>query len=222
MRSLLEISDISFGYDKGSKPVLEHLDLDVRRGECIVIKGPSGGGKSTLLRLVCRLNIPLSGTILFKGKNIADIAPPALRSAVSYVSQIPQMTDASVRESLLLPFSFETGKGKPAPSDKQLEQMLDDFYLHGTNLDHSALKLSVGQRQRLSIMRSILTGPEMLLLDEPTSALDTESANMVFSIIERLNTEEGKTLMIVTHSDFQPSVPKARNFILRNGTFEQA
>lgn len=220
MQPLLEIRDLSFGYEKGSPPVFEHLSLDVRQGECLVIKGPSGGGKSTLLRLICRLNTPRSGTMLFKGRNVTDMPPSHLRSAVSYVAQIPQMIDATVRDNLLLPFSFISGKGKPAPSDAQLEQMLDAFYLHGITLDQSALKLSVGQKQRLSIMRAILTGPDMLLLDEPTSALDTESAAMVFSIIERLNTDEGRTVLIVTHSDYQPAVPQARSVTLRNGTIE--
>jgi putative ABC transport system ATP-binding protein len=71
-------------------------------------------------------------------------------------------------------------------------------------------------------MRAILTGPDVLLLDEPTSALDAESAGMVFSIIERLNTEEGKTLIIVTHSDYSPAVPRVRKCIFRNGNLECA
>jgi putative ABC transport system ATP-binding protein len=220
MHPLLEIRDLSFGYDKGSRPVFEHLDLDVRQGECIVVKGASGSGKSTLLRLICRLNIPRSGAILFKGKNVAEIPPPELRSKISYVQQIPQMIDGSIRDNLLLPFTFAQGRRKAAPDDATLERMLDAFYLHDVSLDQSALKLSVGQKQRLSIMRVILTGPDMLLLDEPTSALDADSAAMVFSIIERLNTEEGKTLLIVTHSDYQPAVSQVRSCTFRNGKLE--
>ncbi|NTW54628.1 MAG: ATP-binding cassette domain-containing protein [Chlorobaculum sp.] len=222
MQPLLEIRDLSFGYDKGSRPVFEHLDLDVRKGECVVVKGASGSGKSTLLRLICRLNVPRSGEILFKSKNVAEIPPPELRSKITYVQQIPQMTDATVRDNLLLPFTFALGQHKAAPDDATLERMLDAFYLHGVSLDQSALKLSVGQKQRLSIMRAILNEPDMLLLDEPTSALDSDSAAMLFSIIERLNTEEGKTLVIVTHSEYQPAVPQARSCTFRNGKLECA
>jgi putative ABC transport system ATP-binding protein len=222
MHPLLEIRDLSFGYDKGAKPVFEHLDLDVPKGECLIVKGASGSGKSTLLRLICRLNTPRSGSIFFKGRNTAEIPPPELRSQITYVQQIPQMIDGTVRDNLRLPFTFALGQHKNAPDDATLERMLDAFYLHGVSLEQSALKLSVGQKQRLSIMRAILNEPDMLLLDEPTSALDAESAAMVFSIIERLNTEEGKTLLIVTHSDYQPAVPQARSCTFRNGNLECA
>ena len=222
MAQLLELRDLSFGYDKGGPALFEGLSLVVATGEFLIIKGASGSGKSTLLRLICRLNTPCSGSILFKGRNTANIPPPELRSKVTYVAQIPQMIDGTVRDNLLLSFTFEQGKRKAAPDDEMLERMLEAFYLHGVGLEQSASKLSVGQKQRLSIMRAILTGPDMLLLDEPTSALDAESAAMVFSIIERLNTEEGKTLIIVTHSDYSPAVPKVRKCIFRNGNLECA
>jgi len=222
MTKLLELRDLSFGYDKGSPPVFERLSLDVREGEFLVIKGPSGSGKSTLLRLICRLNTPRAGAILFKGRNVSEITPSELRSKVTYVPQIPQMIDGSIRDNLLLPFTFGQGQRKTAPDDAALERMLDAFYLNDVTLAQSANKLSVGQKQRLSIMRAILTEPDVLLLDEPTSALDAESATMVFSIIERLNTEEGKTVLIVTHSDYQPDVPQARSCTFRNGNLECA
>jgi putative ABC transport system ATP-binding protein len=106
------------------------------------------------------------------------------------------------------------------PDDATLERMLDAFYLQGVRLDQSASKLSVGQKQRLSIMRAILNEPDALLLDEPTSALDAESAAMVFSIVERLNTEEGKTVLIVTHSDYHPPVTLARSCNFCNGNLD--
>jgi len=222
MIKLLELRDLSFGYDKGGPPVFEHLSLEVRSGELLVIKGASGSGKSTLLRLICRLNTPRSGSILFKGENTSGMKPSSLRSMVTYVPQIPQMIDGSIRDNLLLPFTFVQGQRKTAPDDQTLERMLEAFYLNGVTLAQSANKLSVGQKQRLSIMRAILTEPDVLLLDEPTSALDAESAAMVFSIIERLNTEEGKTVLIVTHSDYQPDVPQARSCTFRNGNLECA
>ena len=219
---LLELRELSFGYDKGGPLVFECLSLEVRVGELLVIKGASGSGKSTLLRLICRLNTPRSGEILFKGQHVSEITPSELRSNVTYVPQIPQMIDGSIRDNLLLPFTFVQAERKTAPDDAALERMLDAFYLNGVTLDQSANKLSVGQKQRLSIMRVILTDPDVLLLDEPTSALDAESATMVFSIIERLNTEEGKTVLIVTHSDYQPDVPQARSCTFRNGNLECA
>jgi len=201
---LLEIRKLSFGYEGSSSLVFEHLDLMVQEGEFILVKGPSGSGKSTLLRLICRLNKPGEGSILFQGNDITSFPPAKLRSSVSYVAQIPRMIDASVEENLLLPFSFAINAAKPRPGKEELQEMLKTFYLGDITLDHSALKLSTGQMQRLAIMRALLQKPLLLLLDEPTSALDQESASMVFSIMERLNSEQQKTLITVTHIDYKP------------------
>ena len=183
--------------------VFERLDLTVAEGEFILVKGPSGSGKSTLLRLICRLNQLTGGSILFQGIDITSMAPARLRSSISYVAQIPQMIDASVEENLLLPFSFAVNAEKEPPDKDKLREMLKKFYLGDVSLDHSAMKLSTGQKQRVAFMRAILQEPLLLLLDEPTSALDQESASMLFSIMERLNVEQRKTLITVTHSDYK-------------------
>ena len=116
---------------------------------------------------------------------------------------------------------FAHAAEEPKPSDAELGSMLERFYLGEISLDQSAQKLSLGQKQRLALMRTLLPGPELLLLDEPTSALDRESAAMVFKIIERLNVEEGTTVITVTHSDYIPSVPHTKRFQLRNRQLEQ-
>lgn len=219
-QSLLEIRNLAFTYPGASLPVFERLDLAVRSGEFILIKGPSGTGKSTLLRLICRLNQPQDGTVLFRGRDITVIPPAALRSSISYVAQLPQMIDAPVGENLLLPFSFRANSKKRAPQPETLYRMLDEFYLGGITLEQSALKLSAGQKQRLAIMRSILQEPEMMLLDEPTSALDPESAAMVFSIMERLNRTEKMTIMTVTHSDYHPETLRGIVYRLENRTLQ--
>jgi len=215
---ILEIQDLSFSYDGATEKIFSHLNLKVEEGEFLLVKGPSGKGKSTLLRLICRLQQPRSGIIRYRSRDITQIAPSTLRSSISFVAQIPRMIDASVKENLLLPFSFEANKAKSAPSDHSLSQMLRNFYLESVPLTHSAMKLSIGQMQRLAIMRAILLQPDILLLDEPTSALDPESAGMVFSLIERLNTNEGKTLITVTHSDYvPPSAPVPQSIASMNG-----
>jgi putative ABC transport system ATP-binding protein len=218
MMPLLEIRNLSFGYEGSVSLVFDALDLTVSAGEFILIKGPSGSGKSTLLRLICRLNSPLDGDIFFQGSNITAIAPAKLRSAVSYVAQIPQMIDASVEENLLLPFSFASNAAKSVPGRDELREMLRKFYLGEVTPDQSALKLSIGQKQRLAIMRAILQDPQLLLLDEPTSALDRESASMVFSIMERLNAEQGKTMITVTHLDYKPEKVRPMTYRLDNRT----
>ncbi len=216
MTPLLEIRNLSFAYEGSTALVFEVLNLAVQEGEFILVKGPSGSGKSTLLRLICRLNKPQGGSILFQGSDTTSIAPATLRSLVSYVAQIPQMIDATVEENLLLPFSFAVNAAKPRPGSEELREMLRKFYLADVTLEHSAMKLSIGQKQRLAIMRALLQEPLLLLLDEPTSALDQESASMVFSIMERLNTEERKTLITVTHIDYNPETVKPLTYTLAN------
>ena len=204
MTSLLEIRNLSFAYDGSTSLVFDQLDLTVQEGDYILVKGLSGSGKSTLLRLICRLNQPQGGSILFQGNNITTIPPAKLRSAVSYVAQIPQMIDASVEENLLLPFTFAINQAKTRPGTDELRELLRKYYLADVSPSQSAMKLSIGQKQRLAIMRALLQNPLLLLLDEPTSALDQDSAAMVFSIMESLNTEHGKTLITVTHIDYKP------------------
>jgi len=214
---LLEARGLSFTYQGGTTPVFEHLGLTVLEHELLLIKGVSGCGKSTLLRLFCRLNTPDSGTIHFRGREIRELSPSLYRSRVCLVAQVPLMTDGSVRENLLLPFTFASNSSRQLPSDDRLSRMLDSFFLGDLTLEQPASRLSVGQKQRLAIMRSLLADPELLLLDEPTSSLDRESALLVFSIIERLNAQEGKTVLLVTHSDYTPSIPGYRSLTLRNG-----
>ncbi len=204
MTALLEIKNLSFGYEGSQSLLFEELDLTVTEGEFILVKGISGSGKSTLLRLICRLNQPTGGSIFFQGQDITTLTPARLRSRIGYVAQIPQMIDASVEENLLLPFSFAVNAEKPRPLKSKLVEMLQSFYLQDIRPDQSAMKLSTGQKQRLAIMRALLQDPLLLLLDEPTSALDQESAAMVFAIMERLNSREGKTLVTVTHSEYKP------------------
>lgn len=215
---LLEIRKLSFSYEGSASLVFEGLDLSVSAGEFVLVKGASGSGKSTLLRLICRLNQPVSGSVLFQGGDIAAIAPAKLRSRISYVAQIPQMIEGSVEENLLLPFSYAVNASKLRPDREKLKEMLKAFYLSEVSPDHSAMKLSTGQKQRLAIMRAILQEPLLLLLDEPTSSLDPESAAMVFSIMEQLNLEQQKTLITVMHGDYNPVKVRPRTCILSNRT----
>jgi putative ABC transport system ATP-binding protein len=218
MNPLLEIRNLAFRYEGAAGPVFENLGFSVAAGEFILVRGVSGSGKSTLLRLICRLNQPQAGSIFFRGRNITELAPSELRSSISYVAQIPGMVDASVRENLLLPFSFAVNSRKNIPGDDELRMMLDDFYLGDIEPGQSALKLSIGQKQRLALMRAILQQPDMMLLDEPTSALDRESAAMVFAIMEKLNSSKGMTMVTVTHTDYKPEQAGALFYMLENRT----
>ncbi len=218
MVPLLMIEHLSFAYSPAEMPLFEDLDLEVERGDFLLIRGASGSGKSTLLRLICRLQPFEKGKIVLKGEPIDTIAPPALRRQVLYVAQIPSMMDDTVRNNLLFPFSFSVNRNKPVPEDDALIGMLAEFYLQDISLQQQAGNLSVGQQQRVALMRALLQQPEILLLDEPTSALDAESAAMVFTIIEKLNREQSMTIICVTHSDYTPQTLQPEIYFLQNRT----
>ncbi|MEC9487402.1 MAG: ABC transporter ATP-binding protein [Prosthecochloris sp.] len=204
MSSLISLEHLGFSYDSSSAPLFDDVNLEISRGDFLLIRGASGTGKSTLLRLVCRLQPHSRGRILFKGRTVESIPPAELRRQVLYTTQLPAMMDGTVRANLLFPFSFESNREKAVPPDDALRGMLEEFYLHDIPLDHHALNLSVGQQQRVALMRAILQKPEVILFDEPTSALDGESASMVFRIIEHLNRDQQMTVVMVTHSDYRP------------------
>lgn len=216
MQPLLEIEALGFSYENAVTPVFRELSLLVNEGELVLIKGASGTGKSTLLRLICRLQAYEKGRILFRGRAVESIAPAELRRSVTYVAQIPSMVDANVKDNLLFPFSFTANSSRTEPSDKQLSGMLEQFYLQDISLSHQARNLSVGQQQRIALMRALLLDPEILLLDEPTSALDAKSASMVFTIIEHLNSRRGKTILMVTHSNYFPNNVAPVIYMLEN------
>ena len=216
MSSLLEIESLGFTYENAPSPVFRELDLVVAEGEFALVKGASGTGKSTLLRLICRLQAYEEGRILFKGLNVESYKPAELRRSITYVAQIPSMIDASVKENLLFPFFFAANGEMTKPSDDRLSEMLEQFYLQDISLLQQARNLSVGQQQRIALVRALLLDPEILLLDEPTSALDARSASMVFSIVEQLNTRQGKTIIMVTHSNRSLSVLSPVEYLLEH------
>lgn len=177
--------------------VFENINLKIKKGEIIAIIGPSGSGKSTLLRCLNFLEIPSSGKILFKGKEITEKNVTQIRKKVSMVFQnfnlFPHMT---VGENITYPQITALKKKQKTALEKTLE-LLDKFEL--TNkIDAFPNSLSGGQKQRVAIMRSLALNPEVLLLDEPTSALDYEMKAEVINSLESL-VNSGITLIMVTH-----------------------
>ena len=201
--SIIDFRNVSFAFSRKT-PILTGVTLTIREGGFYLVQGPSGAGKSTFLRLINRLEEPLSGEILFKGRPLSSYAPPLLRRSVLYVQQTPIVIDGSVRENLLLPFSFKNNTEIEQPADGRLKTLLADFLLHDVGLGDNALTLSLGQLQRLCFIRGSLLSPDVLLLDEPTSALDRESGGVLESMVERLNIESGLTVLTVTHKEPNP------------------
>lgn len=216
---LLEITGISFGHN--GKILINNASLSVNPGELVIIGGPSGSGKSSLLRLLNRLNDPDCGSIYFNDKPLTDHVVVELRRQIHYLQQTPLMIEGTVKQNLLLPFTFQSSQKISVPTDEDLLAFLSQFELTDIALLDSAINLSVGQKQRLAFIRALLLEPKILLLDEPTSALDPQSRAIVEEHIERLAREQGIAIILVTHLDFHLQHARARRFLLRNGNLKE-
>ena len=183
----------------GKNEVLKGIDLDVKRGEVITIIGPSGGGKSTLLRCLNRLEEPTSGTVSFEGIDLTDpsVDIDAVRCRIGMVFQnfnlFPHMT---VLENVTFAPTHNLDVSQE-DADATARKLLDLVGL-AEKADAMPRSLSGGQKQRVAIARALAMKPDVLLFDEATSALDPEMVKDVLDIMRRL-ADEGDTMIVVTH-----------------------
>jgi len=196
------VSNIKFelrnvGKSKNGIPILRDINLKFHSGTKYNILGPSGAGKTTLLRLLNRMDDPTAGDILIDEQNILDIPVIELRKKVGMVFQIPVTFDGTVRDNLMVP--YEIGAVENPPDESEIKHVLKLSELKLDFLGRKASDLSVGEKQRLSIARTLINNPEVLLLDEPTSALDHTSAISLLRSISQLNSLIGITVIMVTH-----------------------
>lgn len=178
--------------------LLQSIDLGFEAGRFTAVVGPSGGGKSTLVRLLNRLDEPTEGRIFFNDEDITSFDPLALRRRIGLVLQKPHMFDGTVRENLLRPFTYP-GKKATFPPEQKLLHILDICQLSGEILKQPARNLSVGQQHRVSLSRTLMLDPEVLLLDEPTSALDRPTADRLGETLKQIGSELHLTIVMVTH-----------------------
>lgn len=208
MTSLLRFEQVDFSYP-GGRGALREINFSVREKDFLLITGPSGAGKSTLLRLLVRLEEPVSGRIFYRDKPLEAYPPSVLRRRICLLPQTPLTVEGSIRDNLLLPFRFAANRDMAAPGEGVLREWLERLELAGIPLDESAQNLSVGQKQRICLIRLLLLEPEIALLDEPTSALDAESREIVTAVTEERN-RDGMAILHVSHSDYRPLVPYRR------------
>ena len=200
---VIEFRNVSFSYSE-TESLYKDISFSLMKGAFYLIKGPSGVGKSTLLRLMNRMEEPTSGDIFLNGNSYTVRFSPELRTSVIYIQQIPVLFDGTIKENLLLPFNFRANRHLDKPEDTVLENYLSEFKLEKIRLDRSANQLSAGQAQRLCLIRGLLLSPEVVLFDEPVSALDKESSDIVEAYAEKLCIERGITVVMVSHKDFIP------------------
>ena len=178
--------------------ILRGLDLEVPAGKLTAIVGPSGGGKSTLVRLLNRLEEADAGRLLLRGEELKSLPVLELRRRVGLVLQKPFMFPGSVLDNLQLPFRYRASAA-PEAGDARLAEVLGRCGLALELLEREARSLSLGQQQRVSLARTLLPGPSLLVLDEPTSALDRPTGDRLADTLRTICLEQQLTVVMVTH-----------------------
>ena len=182
---------------------VNEIDLSIKKGDFISISGPSGSGKTTLLSLIGCLARPSSGHIIIDGQdtvNLDDRALSVLRSQkIGFVFQQANVfSTMTLLENVLLPLIFTQERDIAKKKEKALA-LIKQVGL-GERINSLAKNMSGGQIKRISIARSLINGPEIVLADEPTGDLDHQSSRDIVDILKKLNKEEGITVLLVTHN----------------------
>jgi len=202
-RALVEIEHLSKGYVRGGQPVpvLTDINLIIREGDFVALMGPSGSGKSTLLNLVAGIDKPDSGRLQIAGEDItrlgdSDLADWRARS-VGFVFQFYNLMPVlTAFENVELPLQL-TSLSR-AERRERVELLMAMVGLT-ERMKHYPNELSGGQQQRVAIARALVTDPLLIIADEPTGDLDRQSAADILKLLDRLNGELGKTIVMVTH-----------------------
>lgn len=201
--SFITCDNLTREYKKGGSTIrpLDGLDFEIERGEFVALMGPSGSGKTTLLNLIAGIDSPTGGSLVIDGQDLAGLSRNALaawRSAnVGYVFQLYNLVPVlTAYENVELPLLLHYLSKKVR--HERVMQALERVGIADRS-DHFPRQLSGGQEQRVAIARAIVTDPAILVADEPTGDLDKESAHAVMRLIQMLNSELGKTIVMVTH-----------------------
>ncbi|MGQ0541582.1 MAG: ABC transporter ATP-binding protein [Blastocatellia bacterium] len=199
LKDKISIKNLSFSYSNGEKIIIDDLSLDVPKGAMVALVGESGGGKSSLIRLVQRLYDPSGGAVLWDGIDLRDAQLESLRNQIALVTQETVLFNETVRYNITY--------GKPDASQAELEEAAEiafaaDFIdelpqKYDTIVGERGVFLSGGQRQRIAIARAVLTDAPVLILDEATSALDAESERLVQKALANLM--RNRTSIVIAH-----------------------
>ena len=201
--NIIEVKDLKKSYLDGETPTiaLAGVTFNVRKGEFLAIMGPSGSGKSTLLHLLGLLDESTSGTYIFNGKDISsyssnDLADLRNREVGFVFQAFNLLARTSVLENVKLPLVYS--KIPERDWDEKARKAIESVGL-GNRMEHQPSELSGGEKQRAAIARALVTDPEIIFADEPTGNLDSKSGKNIMSILQRLNEEEGTTIILITH-----------------------
>jgi putative ABC transport system ATP-binding protein len=221
---LVRVERVTKTYRRGGEAinVLDELSLEIPRGDFLALMGPSGSGKSTLLNLLGGIDRPTAGSVNFNGQRLEDMSDSQLarwRSRnVGFIFQMHHLLPMlSAERNVELPLLLT---GLPANERRKRTQAALTLVGLVDRAKHKPAELSGGQEQRVGIARAIVADPEILLCDEPTGDLDRKSGDAVLELLQTLNCDHNKTVVIVTHDPHAAGRAK-RTLYLRNGTLAE-
>lgn len=215
---VIKLEEVWKTYQMGEDNVVHALrgvNLTVKKGEFIAIMGPSGSGKSTMVNAVGCLDVPSKGRIFLDNNDISklsesDLAQIRGRRIGFIFQQFNLINTLTAVENVKLPMIFQQ---MDAEERQERAKMLLGLVGLGDRLDHKPSELSGGQQQRVAIARALANDPEVILADEPTGNLDTKTENVVMEYLHKLNKEENKTIIMVTHDDHVAKVAQRTEYL---------
>lgn len=221
---VIEVKDLTFSYQPTGDPVLQDVNISIKKKEFLAILGPNGGGKTTLIKIILGLLKSESGKVFVFGKS-----PSQASGRIGYVPQHPNLNQKfpiSVMDVVLMGRLKSAGlTGRFSKKDRRMaRQSLEKVGMEMTASEHID-DLSGGQQQRVFFARALACEPEILILDEPTSSLDTHWASSVYDLLNQLNQEEDKTIIVVSHdvgilSSYVKSVACVNRWVYYHDTAE--
>jgi len=205
MKPIIKVKNLVKIYDNGPQKVevLKGISFDVKPAEVVVIKGPSGVGKSTLLHIIGALDLPTAGKVWLDGQDINALSNSELarfrNKSVGFVFQFHHLLpEFTAFENVLIPSFMH----EPLTKEKEeyARYLLEEVGL-GHRLEHKPNELSGGEQQRVAVARALINRPRVLLADEPTGNLDRKNSEMLYELMLSLNKKFNQTLVIVTHDE---------------------
>lgn len=220
IRGDIDFEDVTFYYEKG-EPVLEGFSLHVRSGETIALVGPTGGGKSTIVNLLCRFYEPKAGYIRFQGRDYTELTQQAIQSRIGMVLQTPHLFSGSIRDNIRY--------GRLDASDEEIEEAARIAGAEGfittlkqgyeEDVGEGGNLLSVGQKQLISLARAVLARPEVFIMDEATSSVDTLTEALIQQGMEAMM--RGRTSFVIAHR--LSTIKRAnRILVIENGQISES
>lgn len=204
---IISVRDLCRIFEVGDVQVhaLDHIDLDINKGDFVAVMGPSGSGKSTLMNILGCLDTPTAGTYELLNQRVSDMEDGMLSSIrnryIGFVFQsfhlLPRLT---ALENVLLPLRYRKDDESNGDASPELVREIMERLGIADRMTHHPNQLSGGQRQRVAIARALVTRPSLLLADEPTGNLDSKTSEGIMSLFDELNSDD-QTILIVTHEN---------------------